>query len=477
MRELLRRRGFRRLLTGQAVSSLGDWMGTLALMYFVLELSGSTTAVGGVLALRLLPMAVGAPLAARTVTRWSRRHVMLASDLIRAGMAVLLPLVPWLGWVYFWAFSIEVVALAFLPARDASIPALAGRDGGEEARRSRLSLANGLVMGGYYGMIPLGAGALGLVLVACEHLGLGGHWRYVVVFWADAATYLFSYAAVRSIAGLDRETAERPDGEAGGGEAHWDTGAPAGHGSGNGAGTTGAAGNGADATGGAGNGADATGDAGIAAAFRIPVLRAVLPGLVVVALGLGALFSLGVVFVRDVLGAGPVQFGALVALFGVGAATGLAVVRRLPEGTLIVRVRLGAAVQGTVISGMGLLATIPLAFLGAVIFGTAATVALVSAVTYLQESLAGVRRDLALTAFHAVLRFGLALAALVAGAAADAVGTVGLGPLGQVAPARLVLIVSGLVVAAGGLFVRPAAPEPAGRAGAGRPRRRPGARR
>jgi MFS family permease len=413
VRELLRRRGFRLLFLGQAVSSLGDWMGTLALMYFVLELSGSTTAVGGVLALRLLPMAVGAPVAARTVTRWSRRRVMLSADLIRAGMAVLLPLIPWLGWVYSWAFGIEVVGLAFLPARDASIPTLVGGTD-ERDRGARLSLANGLIMGGYYGMIPLGAGALGLALVVSEQLGLGGHWRYVVVFWADAVTYLVSYAAVRSIAGLDHRAAQGPD-EAGGRR---------------------------------------SGER-LSTAFRIPVVRAVLPGLVVVALGLGALFSLGVVFVRDDLRAGPVQFGALVALFGVGAVTGLAIVRRIPQGMLISRVRAAAAGQGAVISAMGVFASIPWAFLGAVMFGAATTVALVSAVTYLQENLAGVHRDLALTAFHAVLRLGLALAALVSGAAADAVGRgADLGPAGTIAPARLVLMLSGVVVALGSLFVR-----------------------
>ena len=87
MKELLRQRDFRRLLIGQAISLLGDWTGTLALMYFVLELSGSTTAVGGILVLRLLPSAVGGPLAAQVVSRWNRRRVMLTSDLVRAADA------------------------------------------------------------------------------------------------------------------------------------------------------------------------------------------------------------------------------------------------------------------------------------------------------------------------------------------------------------------------------------------------------
>lgn len=55
-------------------------------------------------------------------------------------------------------------------------------------------------------------------------------------------------------------------------------------------------------------------------------------------------------------------------------------------------------------------------FVGAVVFGAAATSALVGGITFFQEALGGVERNLALTAFHAVLRFGLALAALLAGA-------------------------------------------------------------
>ena len=54
-------------------------------------------------------------------------------------------------------------------------------------------------------------------------------------------------------------------------------------------------------------------------------MRAVGPAALVTALGLGTLFSMGVVFVQDVLGASTFQFGVLVALFGVGAAGGLGV--------------------------------------------------------------------------------------------------------------------------------------------------------
>lgn len=411
LKEQLSRRDFRRLIVGQTVSSFGDWMGTLALMYFVLELSGSTTAVGGVLVLRLLPSAVGAPVAARVVTRWRRRSVMLWSDMIRTGMALALPIVPWLVWVYFWAFVIEVVGLVFLPARDAAIPFLI-EDEEDEHDTGTLEMANGITMATSYGMIPVGAGAFGLLLWLSNLAGWEGHWRYVVVFWLNAATYVVSYFAIRSIPDLgpgpvERRRMEHTEREAQG---------------------------------------------GFFRSLRLPVVRGVMPGVAVVALGLGALFSLGVVFVKNVLDAGPVGFGALVVLFGVGAITGLLLVHR-KAGSLMTQIKLGTAAQGLVIASMGALGSIWWSYIGAVVFGAAATSALVGGITFLQEQLSGVERNLALTAFHAVLRFGLALAALVSGVAADLLKEAGATPLG-LAPGQFVLTASGLVVLAGTFLIR-----------------------
>ncbi|MES9603871.1 MFS transporter [Actinomadura sp. NPDC000929] len=412
LREQLNKRDFRRLIIGQTVSSFGDWMGTLALMYFVLELSDSTTAVGGVLVLRLLPSALGAPVAARVVTRWRRRSVLMWSTLVQTGMALALPIVPWLGWVYFWAFMIEVAGLIFLPARDASIPFLI-EDEENRHDTGTLEIANGITMATSYGMIPVGAGAFGLILYFSQHIGLGTHLRYLVVFWLDALTYLACYLAIRSIPDLGPGPAERLEVERSEQEAS---------------------------------------PRGLLAALRLPVVRGVLPGVAVVSLGLGALFSLGVVFVRNVLTAGPLEFGTLVVLFGVGALVGLLIIHRKVRN-LEVQIRVGTAVQGVVIFMMALLGTVTWAFIGAVLFGAAATSALVGGITYLQEALSGVNRNLALTAFHAVLRFGLALAALLAGAASDLLRKAGVSPLG-LSPSQFALAMSGLIVLFGATLIR-----------------------
>src|SRR5581483_4852345 len=153
--DLLARRGYRDLLAGQTVSGLGDWMAMVALMALVLDITGSSTAVGAVLVLRLTPTVLAGPLATRLVARWDARRTMMAMDAARAGIVVLIPFVGAIWWVYLWAFLLEVGGLVFLPARDAAIPRLTG-DGD-------LSLANGLILGSSYGTIPLGAGAFGAV--------------------------------------------------------------------------------------------------------------------------------------------------------------------------------------------------------------------------------------------------------------------------------------------------------------------------
>jgi hypothetical protein len=79
----LRQRKFRLLFAGQAVSVLGDGMVPVALAFAVLEVSNSASALGLVLAARLIPT-VALLLAGGVIAdRISRRTVMVAADLVR----------------------------------------------------------------------------------------------------------------------------------------------------------------------------------------------------------------------------------------------------------------------------------------------------------------------------------------------------------------------------------------------------------
>ncbi len=395
---LIRRPGFRELLAGQAVSGLGDWMGTVAFMALALELTGSPTAVGGILTLRLLPAALGGPLATRAVRRWDRRRTMLAMDAVRAVVIASVPFVRALWWVYICAFVLEAASLVFLPARDSSIPDLVENDD--------LPVANGLVLGSSYGTIPLGAGAFAAV-AALPFADLFDR-PLALVFWIDALTFLVSFAFLSRLTMLGS-----PDGRG-----------------------------------------IVPDDARFRDAFRLPLVRAVMPAAAAVAIGLGALFSLGIVFVREVLDASDAEFGVLIALFGVGAAGGLGVLQLRRGHDPLTETRLGVGVIGAVVAVFSLVPSIGLAFAGAVGFGTAAAFTLASGMGALQSRLDGHERVLAFAAFHVVIRLGLGLAAVGAGVAGDLVGAVRWPIVGTLEAPRLVLLCSGLVVLASAGLVR-----------------------
>jgi MFS family permease len=405
---LVRRPGYRDLLVGQGVSALGDWMGTVALMALVLQLTGSPIAVGGILTLRLLPAAIGGPLAARAAARWDRRKTMLAMDASRAVMIALVPLVRELWWVYVWGFLVEVASIVFLPARDASIPDLIGDDD------DQLPLANGLILGTSYGSIPLGAALFAAVAALPFEIDSR---PYALVFFIDAVTFLVSFLCIARLTQLGGGSAA-VDGEA---------------------------------------------STRFVDAFRIPLVRAVMPAAFSVALGLGALFSLGIVFVHDVLHASDAEFGVLIALFGVGAAAGLVLLQRMPHGDLLARTRFGVAYIGAVIAVFSLASQLWLAWFGAAAFGAGAAYALSAGMGAIQSRLDGHARVLAFAAFHVVLRVGLGLSAIAAGVAGDLIADVKWPVVGTLEPSRLVLLCAGIVVVLSSLVVRlPADPAATG---------------
>jgi predicted MFS family arabinose efflux permease len=181
-------------------------------------------------------------------------------------------------------------------------------------------------------------------------------------------------------------------------------------------------------------------------ALALPLVRAVLPATLAVAVGLGALFSLGVRFVRDLLGASDAQFGVLIALFGVGAAFGLVLLQRSNDLDEIKATQAGVAALGIIVAAFSLAPALWFAYLGAIAFGAGAAWTLSSGMGALQSNSDGQERVLAFTAFHVVIRTGLAVAAIGAGLAGDIVDDVHWPLVGRLEGTRLVLLCSGLLV-------------------------------
>ena len=386
-----RRRPLRDLLIGQAVSSLGDWMGTVALIALVLQITDSATAVGGVLVLRLAPTVLAGPLAARLTKRWSRRRTMLAMDAVRVPAVAILPWVTHLWWIYIWAFVVELAGMVFLPARDASIPDLVEDE-------DDLAVANGLVLGTSYGMIPFGAGLFALVSVLTGEASTAEAAR--VIFLIDALTFVVSYLAIARLPELGIAPGE------------------------------------VDAAGGR-----------FRDALRLPLVRRLAPVAAVVAFGLGALFSIGIVWVNDVLGASDTEFGLLVACFGVGAAGGLLILRQIERRDLAL-IRTLLILLGAVVATMSQAPAIGLALLGALGFGGLCAMVLATSMELLQENLGDRDRLLGFAVFHVVIRAGLALAAIGAGIASDVLDRVTWPVLGRLDSSQVVLLSSGLLVVA-----------------------------
>jgi MFS family permease len=83
-------RPFHLLITSLAVSSCGDWLYNVALLALVYERTGSPTWVSLTTAVRVVPIVVLGPLGGVLADRYDRRRLMIAADVTRAGLMVLL---------------------------------------------------------------------------------------------------------------------------------------------------------------------------------------------------------------------------------------------------------------------------------------------------------------------------------------------------------------------------------------------------
>jgi len=121
------------LLAGQFISELGNWFNFIAGLGLVRLVSGaSPTAAGIFFVARLLPFALMSPIAGTFVDRFSRRTVMIASDLIRAVVALSFLLVHdadqlWIA--YLATVVLHTTGAFFEGAKNAAAPNLTGKEG------------------------------------------------------------------------------------------------------------------------------------------------------------------------------------------------------------------------------------------------------------------------------------------------------------------------------------------------------------
>ena len=105
--ELLRRNpSYRYTWMGQVVSEVGDYFNNVAVLALVMQQSGSGLIVSGVFLSRAIPAVIAGPFAGVLLDRLDRRRIMIASDLVRAAVAL--------------AFGVVVLLASVVPAQKAA---------------------------------------------------------------------------------------------------------------------------------------------------------------------------------------------------------------------------------------------------------------------------------------------------------------------------------------------------------------------
>lgn len=121
---------FSALWAGQLISLAGDRVHSIALSFLVLGITDSVLASGLVFVAATLPNLLLSPIAGAFVDRWDHQEVMVVSDLLRAALVLLIPVVAFLNiWlVYPLAFLVTTISIFFRPARVAILPRLVRDD-------------------------------------------------------------------------------------------------------------------------------------------------------------------------------------------------------------------------------------------------------------------------------------------------------------------------------------------------------------
>lgn len=180
---------------GQVVSEVGDHFNSVAVLSLALRLTGSGLAVGGVMIARALPAMLAGPIAGVVLDRFDRRKIMIASDLIRSGIALAFVLIlthrqQWL--VYVLSGALMFASPFFTSGRSAILPRITSRE--------ELHTANALTQTTAWLTL-----AIGTLLGGVTTMQFGYEWAFV----ANASSFLFSAAAIWKLRTPERHF--RPD--------------------------------------------------------------------------------------------------------------------------------------------------------------------------------------------------------------------------------------------------------------------------
>ena len=124
MLAILKNRTYRHLFAAQIIALVGTGLATVALGLLAFDLAGENAGavLGTALAIKMIAYVGVAPIASAFAERVPRRAMLVALDLVRAGVAVFLPFVTEIWQVYILIFMLQSASAAFTPTFQATIP-------------------------------------------------------------------------------------------------------------------------------------------------------------------------------------------------------------------------------------------------------------------------------------------------------------------------------------------------------------------
>ena len=396
-------RGFRRLSLALVLSSFGDWLGFLAITALATQLvDGFNTrsfAVGGVLAFRLLPSVLLAPLVGVVADRFDRRRTMVVCDVLRFGLFLSIPLVMSLTWLLIATALVELLSMVWIPAKEASVPHLA---------KDRLESANQISLFATYGTAPVAAVVFAVLAKVSDATVSSGA---AFALYVNAGTFLFAAVQVARIVEIPRRGTE----------------------------TVAAIGL-----------VDSVRE-GLRFAGTSPLVRGLLIGMTGALAAAGVVVGNGKLFTETVLAGGEAAFALLFGAVFVGIALGVAVGPQLTRGMTRRRVFgpaiVGAGLSLLVMSVVPLLAVVAAA---TTLLGTFAGLAYVTGLTLLGGEVEDDVRGRTFGLITSLMRISLLASVTVSPALAGVLGRHRYGSL-DTNGTSLTFVVAGLLAAAVGI--------------------------
>ncbi|GAU86835.1 MFS transporter [Bosea sp. BIWAKO-01] len=124
MLNVLANRTYRHLFSAQIIALLGTGLLTVALGLLAFDLAGDQagTVLGTALAIKMVAYVTVAPVVGAFAAQLPRRAFLIAMDLVRAAIALLLPFVHEIWQIYVLIFLLQSASAAFTPTFQATIP-------------------------------------------------------------------------------------------------------------------------------------------------------------------------------------------------------------------------------------------------------------------------------------------------------------------------------------------------------------------